>query len=60
MFLAEKSIIKKQTGEGPLVVQWLRISLSMQGMQVQSLVRELRPYMPQGLCITTAVPEHHN
>lgn len=29
-----------------LVVQWLRISLPMQGTQVQSPVRELRPHMP--------------
>ena len=27
-----------------LVVQWLGISLAMQGMQVQSLVRELRSH----------------
>ena len=31
-----------------LVVQWLRILLPMQGMQVQSLVGELRSHMPQG------------
>ena len=30
----------------PLVVQWLRICLPMQGMQVQALVRELRSHMP--------------
>ena len=30
-----------------LVVHWLRICLSTQGMQVQSLVEELRSYMPQ-------------
>ena len=31
-----------------LMVQWLRICLPMQSMQVQSWVRELRSYMPQG------------
>ena len=31
-----------------LVVQWLRTRLPMQGMWVQSLVGELRSYMPQG------------
>ena len=30
------------------VVQWYRILLPMQGMRVQSLVRELRFYIPQG------------
>ena len=30
-----------------LVVQWLRIRLAMQGMQVRSLVGELRFHMPQ-------------
>ena len=29
-----------------LVVPWLRLNLSMQGDEVRSLVRELRPYMP--------------
>ena len=28
-----------------MVVQWIRIRLAMQGMQAQSLVRELRLYM---------------
>ena len=28
-----------------LVVQWLRLNRPMQGVQVQSLVRELRSYM---------------
>ena len=32
----------------PLVVQWLRIHLAMQGTLVRSLFRELRSYMPQG------------
>ena len=31
-----------------LVIQWLRIRLPMQGMQVQSLVGELRSHMLQG------------
>ena len=31
-----------------LVVQWLRFCLPMQGLQVQSLVRELRSHMPCG------------
>ena len=30
-----------------LVVQWLRICLTMQGMKVQSLVQELRSHMTQ-------------
>ena len=29
-------------GRASLVVEWLRIHLAMQGMQVRSLVRELR------------------
>ena len=33
---------KKCTHGNPLVVQWFRISLPMQEVQVQSLVRELR------------------
>ena len=31
-----------------LVVQWLRIHLPVQGMQVPSLVRELRSHMQWG------------
>ena len=31
-----------------LVVQWLRICLAMQGMQIQSLLGELRPHMQRG------------
>ena len=31
-----------------LVVQWLRLHLPVQGVQVQSLVGELRSHMPQG------------
>ena len=30
-----------------LVVQWLRIRLPMQGMQIRSLVGVLRSHMPQ-------------
>ena len=41
---AEKK--KKNSSAGPsLVVQWLRICLSMQGIQVQSLVGELRSHL---------------
>ena len=31
-----------------LVVQGLRVCLAMQGIQVQSLIKELRSYMLQG------------
>ena len=31
-----------------LVIQWLRLHLSMQGVQVRSLVEELRPHMAHG------------
>ena len=31
-----------------LMVQWLRICPAVQRVQAQSLVRELRPHMPQG------------
>ena len=31
-----------------LAVQWLRLRLPMQGVQVQSLVKELRSHMPLG------------
>ena len=31
-----------------LAVQWLRLHLPMQGVWVQSLVRELRSHMPRG------------
>ena len=31
-----------------LAVQWLRFHLPMKGVQVQSLVGELRSHMPQG------------
>ena len=30
-----------------LMVQWLRIHLAMKGMQIQSLVGELRSHLPQ-------------
>ena len=49
-----------------LVVQWLRIHLPMQGMQVRSLVGELRSHVPRGnkadapqllsLCAATTEP----
>ena len=31
-----------------LVVQWFGIHLSLQGMQIQPLVREVRSHMPWG------------
>ena len=37
---------KNDLGGTFLVVQWLRLHLPMQGVQVQSLVRELRSHMP--------------
>ena len=38
--------LKSNTSETSLVVQWLRLGLLMQGAWVQSLVGELRSYMP--------------
>ena len=38
----------REEGTSP-VAQWLKLGLSMQGLQVQSLVKELRSYMPHGL-----------
>ena len=39
----------KQMLEGiSLAVQWLRLRLSMQGVQIRSLVGELRSHMPPG------------
>ena len=35
------------------MVQWLRLHLPVQGIQVQSLVRELRSHMPCGQKIKT-------
>lgn len=40
-----------------LVVQWLRVLLSVQGTQVQSLVGELRSHMLQGSWAQTLQPE---
>ena len=40
-------MIKNLSARTSLVVQWLRLHLPMQGMQVQFLVRELRSHMPQ-------------
>ena len=40
--------LKKGTGGTSLSVQWLRLHLPMQGMQVQSLARELGSHMPCG------------
>ena len=39
---------KKYPMRTSLVVQWLRICLEMHRMWVQSLVGEVRSYMPQG------------
>ena len=38
----------KPAGGTSLVVQWLTILLPIQGVWVQSLVRELRSHMPRG------------
>jgi len=38
----------KQTNWTSLEVQWLRLLLPTQGMQVQSLVGELRSHIPYG------------
>ena len=35
-------------GTSPLVVQWLRLYLPMQGVQIQSLVGGLRSHVPHG------------
>ena len=43
-----KNTNSKRYMETPLAVQWLRLCLPMKGMQVQSLVGEIRPYMPPG------------
>ena len=40
-------INKKREGTS-LVVQWLRLRLPMKGVQVRTLVRELRSHMPWG------------
>ena len=45
---AGDSLIRKCTVGTSLVVQWLRICLSMQGTQIRSLVRKLRSHMPWG------------
>ena len=41
-----------------LVVEHLRIHLPIQGTQVQSLVRELRPHMPWVYTTTREMPMH--
>ena len=49
-----KGLVKSDTLEGTsLVVHWLRISLAMQGTQVQTLVRELKSHRPQSPRATT-------
>ena len=40
--------ILKSYIETSLEVQWLRLSLPMQGVWVQSLARDLRSHMPHG------------
>ena len=40
-------VLKQVIHETSLVVQQLRIQLAVQGMPIQSLVRELRSHMPQ-------------
>ena len=46
-------LLKKFWDGMALVVQWLRISLPVQGMRVRSLVWELRPHMLQSSpCVT--------
>ena len=39
---------KRTDGGNPLAVQWLRLSLPMQGVWIRSLVRELRSHVPHG------------
>ena len=43
-----------------LMVQWLIMCLTMQGMQVQSLVRELRSHMQLSLWATSTEPACHS
>ena len=45
--MIKRSHVKLKGGTS-LVVQWLGICLPMQGTWVRSLVKELRPHMPQG------------
>ena len=47
------NIISVRTGDPEMVVQGLRLRLSMQGAQVQSLVGKLRSHMPHGEKIKT-------
>ena len=46
-----------KVSETPLVVQWLRVCLPMQGMRVQSLVRELGSHMLQSNWAHTVTTE---
>ena len=46
--MIKRSHVKLKGGTS-LVVQWLGICLPMQGTWVRSLVKELRPHMPQGI-----------
>ena len=50
----KKKIMLRLTEDFPLVVQWLRIHLPMQGTQVQSLVGEITT------CCRVIKPTHHN
>ena len=43
----EEAAQRSESGTS-LVVQWLRIHLSMQGTRVRSLLGELRSHMPRG------------
>ena len=52
--IAIQSYLKKQETGVSLVVQWLRISLPMQGTQVQALVQE------DPTCCRATKPERHN
>ena len=45
---SDKKSTKMHPLQTSLVVQWLRIHLPMQGMQVQSLLRELGSHVPWG------------
>ena len=45
---SSRGFIKTQIAGTSLVIQWTRIRLTVQGMQVRSLVWELRSLMPEG------------
>ena len=59
----QQNLIKIQEFGTSLVVQWLKIHFSMQGTQVQSLVKKLRSHIPaKQLSRRTATtePSSHN